>query len=57
LEAFIHVAYGHAALAYNAAGNPLRAQEYAMLANAALGLGEGFGESNPRKWQDLIENF
>ena len=56
-EAFIYIAYGHTAIAYNATGDFNQAQKYARLAADALALGEGFGTGTHRSWQQLINKF
>ena len=56
LESFLDVAYGYAALAYNAVGNVREAQRYARLAIAVL-LSNGVTEGpNYTAWEELARS-
>jgi hypothetical protein len=54
LEGFMDVAYGFAALAYNAAGDDKIAVEYAEKAKRAILMKDGRWSMNMRIWENLL---
>jgi hypothetical protein len=56
LEGFMDVAYGFAALAYNAAGDEEIAVEYAQKAKQAVLMKDGRWSANLKIWEELLSD-
>jgi len=56
LDNFADIAYGYAALAYNAIRSPEEAKRYAKLAIDVVELREGCTPQKHREWQELVDN-
>lgn len=56
LEGFMDMAYGFAALAWNAAGDSDKAVSYAEKAQEAIMMKDGRWSQNLQIWEELLEN-
>ena len=56
LEGFLDIAYGYAALAYNAVGDAAKANKFAKLAAEALNFKEGPNGRDMEMWKELTAN-
>jgi hypothetical protein len=56
LDSFLNLAYGYAALTYNAIGDARRARKYANLAAEAVALKDGPGAADFRMLNEVVDN-